>query len=75
MLEEVLNDEPAWHSTSLDAEGWCASHRPGANMAELGDRGGKARGRKRDESAGDKLEQLATTALERGSGKAPPPLI
>jgi hypothetical protein len=35
MLEEVLNDEPAWHSTSLDAEGWCASHRPGANMAEL----------------------------------------
>jgi hypothetical protein len=33
-------------------------------MAELGRRGGKARGRKKEEQAGDKLESLAHLALE-----------
>jgi hypothetical protein len=33
-------------------------------MAELGARGGRARGARKSEQAGDKLEQLATSALE-----------
>jgi hypothetical protein len=50
-------------STSIGADGYCTSHSPATNMAELGRLGGKARGRKRDESASDALEALATKSL------------
>jgi hypothetical protein len=42
-------------------------------LAELGRRGGRARGRKQAVSAGENLEQLAHTAIEKlltGSGSA-----
>ena len=44
-------------------DGWCLFHSGKLDLAELGRRGGKARGRKK-ERAGDKLESLAHLALE-----------
>jgi hypothetical protein len=54
------------------ADGFCTFHSGQLDLAELGRKGGRARGRKRDESAGDKLEARAYTALDEllSSGSA-----
>jgi hypothetical protein len=60
-------------STSLDADGFCSANRRGANMAELGRRGGRARSRKQEETQGDRLERLTLIAIEElltGEGNA-----
>jgi hypothetical protein len=41
-------------------DGWCSAHRPGANMAELGRRGGQA-----SVKAREKTEQHARDRLRR----------
>jgi Family of unknown function (DUF5763) len=47
------------------ADGLCTFHSGKLDLAELGRRGGQARGRKKEERAGDKLEGLAHVALEQ----------
>ena len=44
--------------------GFCVFHSGKLDLAELGRRGGKARGKKSEQHAGDKLESLAHLALE-----------
>ena len=46
------------------ADGLCLFHSGQLDLAELGRRGGMARGKKEEEHAGDKLESLAHLALE-----------
>ena len=46
------------------ADGLCLFHSGKLDLAELGRRGGKARGKKSEQRAGDKLESLAHLALE-----------
>jgi hypothetical protein len=52
-------------ATIVDADGYCPAHANGGrDMAELGQRGGKARGRKQKEQTSDRLERIAHAAIE-----------
>jgi len=46
------------------ADGLCTFHSGKLDLAELGRRGGQARGKKKAEQAGGKLDELALSALE-----------
>ena len=53
-------------ATIVGADGYCPAHAGGGrDMRELGRRGGKARLRKREESASDRLERLTLVAIEQ----------